>query len=454
MMTLNQSRMSLSAKVIGLHPMIFKKAFQARVGALMLFMVFGQSPLALTQTKEQQTLSQEATISILTVGPGTALYDRFGHSAFRVKDPVNNIDWTFNYGTYDFNAPNFYGKFVQGQLLYSLSAGYFQGFINYYKKQNRSVREQVLNLEIEQRDRLFSFLLWNAEPANKDYRYDFFNDNCATRIRDVLVRNLGDQLNYTDGFDPAPMSFRQLIQGQVPYNDWGSLGMDIAIGAVVDVPATPWQFQFLPRYVAEAHAEATINTADETEPLIKSDVMLFAPVLSEGAVAQTRSKSSVESELPTESHVGVIGFLTAPLFFMSLLGLGLILISWRDHGRAQRCILTDRIIWSLTGFIGVLLVLLWFGTDHFATKMNYNLLWAMPVSIVVWVLSFKKSSVRWLANYQLFLILMLVLMLMHQFTGVQSFAPTLWPLIGGLLVRFLYSYSALKMEAKLLPAHE
>ena len=92
MMTLNQSRMSLSAKVIGLHPMIFKKAFQARVGALMLFMVFGQSPLALTQTKEQQTLSQEATISILTVGPGTALYDRFGHSAFRVKDPVNNID--------------------------------------------------------------------------------------------------------------------------------------------------------------------------------------------------------------------------------------------------------------------------------------------------------------------------------------------------------------------------
>ena len=206
--------------------------------------------------------------------------------------------------------------------------------------------------------------------------------------------------------------------------------------------------------MAEAHASATINTADGTQPLIKSDVMLFAPVLSEGAVAQTRSKSSAESELPTESHVGVIGFLTAPLFFMSLLGLGLILISWRDHGRAQRCILTDRIIWSITGFIGVLLVLLWFGTDHFATKMNYNLLWAMPVSIVVWVLSFKKSSVRWLANYQLFLILMLVLMIMHQFTGVQSFAPTLWPLIGGLLVRFLYSYSALKKEAKLLPAHE
>ncbi len=78
------------------------------------------------------------------------------------------------------------------------------------------------------------------------------------------------------------MSFRQLIQAQVPYNDWGSLGMDIAIGAVVDVPATPWQFQFLPKYVAEAHAEATISTSEGIQPLIKSDVMLLVqrqPVL-------------------------------------------------------------------------------------------------------------------------------------------------------------------------------
>ncbi len=168
---------------------------QARLG--LLFLIIVQSHLVSGQTQRQQDLSDQVTISILTVGPGTALYDRFGHSAFRVKDSVNNIDWTFNYGTYDFNAPNFYGKFVQGQLLYSLSAGYFQGFINYYQKQNRSVREQVLNLDQEQKARLFSFLMWNAEPANKDYRYDFFYDNCATRIRDVLVRNLGNQLNYT-----------------------------------------------------------------------------------------------------------------------------------------------------------------------------------------------------------------------------------------------------------------
>lgn len=423
---------------------------RARLG--LLFLIIVQSHLISGQTQRQQNLSDQATISILTVGPGTALYDRFGHSAFRVKDSVNNIDWTFNYGTYDFNAPNFYGKFVQGQLLYSLSAGYFQGFINYYQKQNRSVREQVLNLDQEQKARLFSFLMWNAEPANKDYRYDFFYDNCATRIRDVLVSNLGNQLDYTAGFDPAPMSFRQLIQGQVPYNDWGSLGMDIAIGAVVDVPATPWQFQFLPKYVAQAHAEATIKTAEGIKPLIKSDVMLFSPERFEASSDKIETakndRAGVEGveAVPVESHVGVLGFLTSPLFFMSILGLGLMLISWRDYKRAKRCVLTDRIIWGTTGIIGVLLVLLWFGTDHLATKMNYNLLWAMPTSLLVWGLSFNKSSMRWLANYQLFLILMLVLMIMHQFTGVQSFAPTLWPFIAGLLVRFIYSRHAIKKE--------
>ena len=129
-----------------------------------------------------------------------------------------------------------------------------------------------------------------------------------------------------------------------------------------------------------------------------------------------------------------------------LKGLGLVLISWRDHKRARRCVLTDRIIWFSTGFIGILLVLLWFGTDHLATKMNYNLLWAMPTSLVVWLMSFKKSDARWIANYQLFLILMLVLMIMHQFTGVQSFAPSLWPFIAGLFVRFIYSRHAIKKE--------
>jgi len=407
----------------------FKRQLRGYFIALVLMM--GGVNSSLGQVSSQNELSPAAEISVLTVGPGTALYDRFGHSAFRVKDTINNIDWTFNYGTYDFNAPNFYGKFVRGQLLYSLSAGYFSGFINHYKKQNRSVRQQVLNLDSAQKARLFSFLMWNARPENKDYRYDFFYDNCATRIRDVLVSNLGDQLNYTAVFDPAPMSFRQLIQAQVPYNDWGSLGMDIAIGAVVDVPATPWQFQFLPKYVAEAHAAATIESPAGPQNLIKNDEQLFEP----SEIGQTGWSFS-----------RVLSLLTSPLVIFSVLGLLLVLRSWWDYQRNRRCIYTDRAIWLITGIIGTLLLLLWFGTDHLATKMNYNLLWAAPTSLIVFVLSFRQKSSSWMGQYQLFLVLMLVLMVMHQFTGVQSFAPALWPLIAGLLIRFIYSRSAIKKE--------
>ena len=422
-------------EIAALHALLFGGClhdFQRSIKLLLWGLIILCAPLVSGQVNTPNELSPEAEISILTVGPGTALYDRFGHSAFRVKDSVNQIDWTFNYGTYDFNAPNFYGKFLKGELSYSLSVGYFQRFIRHYQSQNRSVQEQVLNLDQEQKSRLFSFLMWNAQPENKDYLYEFFFDNCATRIRDVVAKNIGTTINYDQGFQPDPMTFRQLIQGQVAYNDWGSLGMDIAIGAVVDVPATPWQFQFLPKYVAAAHAAASFETPNGTQQIIKRDQMLFVP---EPNQAQTMNFS------------GVLSFLGSPLFIFSLMGLLLILRSWWDHKRQKRCIHTDRAIWLVTGVIGSFLLLLWFGTDHFSTKMNYNLLWAMPTSLIVFVLSFRQKSAQWTAQYQAFLLLMLTLMIMHQFTGVQSFAPTLWPLIVGLLIRLFYSRNALKNES-------
>jgi hypothetical protein len=403
-----------------------KKTIYGLLGICFIWMSHGT-------LRAQTSLSDQAEISILTIGPGEALYDRFGHSAFRVNDPTQNLDWAFNYGTYDFNAPNFYGKFVQGQMMYALSVSYFDAFFTQYKRQNRSVQEQTLNLSQEQKNQLFAYLQWNAQVGNRSYRYDFFYDNCATRIRDVLVKNLGGALDYGQAFKPEPMTFRQLIQNQVPYNNWGSVGMDIAIGAVVDVPATPWQFQFLPKYVAQAHAEASVIGLNARESLIKSDEVLFQPATTEP------QKSSL---------MRLLMFLGSPLMIFSVLGLLLVLRSWWDHQRQQRCIHTDRAIWLLTGVIGIFLVLLWFATDHLATKMNYNLLWAMPTSAIVALLSFRQKSAPWMGQYQLFLVLMLILMVMHQFTGVQSFAPALWPLIAGLMIRLIYSRNAIKKEVE------
>ena len=94
---------------------------------------------------QTQYLSPEAEISVLTIGPGTSLNDAFGHSGFRVKD-TTGLDVVFNYGVYDFNAPNFYLKFAQGKLNYLIGANYFSDFYNNYVEENRSIEEQVLNL--------------------------------------------------------------------------------------------------------------------------------------------------------------------------------------------------------------------------------------------------------------------------------------------------------------------
>jgi hypothetical protein len=139
---------------------------------------------------QKQQLSDQAVISLITADPGEELYSLFGHSAIRVKDTVNNQDLVFNYGTFNFNTPNFYMKFTRGKLLYMLSIQQFDRFKRSYEYEKRDLKEQILNLTQDQKQAIFQFLLWNYQPENRYYKYDFFFDNCATRIRDVFIDEL------------------------------------------------------------------------------------------------------------------------------------------------------------------------------------------------------------------------------------------------------------------------
>ena len=204
-------------------------------------------------------LSEAAKVSILTMGPGDNLYDKFGHSAFRIEDPTRGFDAVYNYGVYDFDTPNFYTKFAQGKLLYKLEGVNSQPFIDHYIAQNRWIKQQELDLSYSEKQELFTFLNNNLKPENKYYKYDFFYDNCATKIRDVLVNVLGDDIIYTADFTSEDKTFRELIQQNVHWNTWGSVGMDVAIGAVTDKKATTWQYQFLPDYVFLATATADLK---------------------------------------------------------------------------------------------------------------------------------------------------------------------------------------------------
>ena len=152
--------------------------------------------LAIGVVSYGQILSDSATISMLTASPGEELYSTFGHSAIRIQDPKSGLDVVYNYGTFNPYVDYFYIKFARRKVDYYLSKAQMENFSYEYIAENRSVVEQVLNLTPEQKDKLYLALLNNYKPENRAYRYDFFFDNCATRIRDIFPDALGVDFSY------------------------------------------------------------------------------------------------------------------------------------------------------------------------------------------------------------------------------------------------------------------
>ena len=381
---------------------------------ILLFSLFIVLPAKMMA--QEITLSETAEVSILTMGPGIVLNDSFGHSAFRVKDSKQNIDVVYNYGVYDFNTPNFYMKFAKGKLLYKLDRNNFTPFYNYYSNQNRWIKEQILDLNPSEKQDIFNFLQNNFKPENREYKYDFFFDNCATKMRDVLVTVLKGKITYQDDLDSNSHTFRELIQKNVDWNTWGSFGMDIAIGAVVDRKATYWEHQFLPEYVFKAADKANLNRGQEDISLVKNTVDLF-------------------NNSPKEK---IANFFTSPLFILGLLAFIILGITYKDFKNNTRNRWLDVSIYSITGIIGLLLLFLWFATDHSTTHNNYNLLWAFPLSLFFVFAISKEHPKSWLKRYAMFQILILVLMTIHWVTGVQVFAYGLIPLLIALLIRYVF----------------
>ena len=373
----------------------------------------------------QFQLSENAEISIVSIGPGKELYDSFGHSAFRVTDPGNNRDLIFNYGTFDFETPNFILKFARGKLPYALSVRDYQGFLNAYIRENRTFVEQELDLTYGEKTKLFNFLLKNAQPENKEYQYDFFYDNCATKIRDVLKEALGNDLTYKDGYAPEQFTFRKLIQQRLDLNSWGSLGIDVALGAVIDRTASQWEHQYLPEYVHDAATFATLNNDGIERPLVRKETVVFQS---------------------TGSNKTKTFFLFTPLAVFGIIGLLIIGVTYRDFKRNKRTKWLDGVLFFATGFVGILLLLLWVGTDHTATANNYNMLWAFPLNLLFFTLISKTQPKKWLYRYVFFLILLIALLTFHWITGVQIFSIGFIPLIIALAIRWIYLATSLKKE--------
>lgn len=372
---------------------------------------------------QKPILSEQAEISVLTIGPGTLLNDAFGHSAFRVQDPIQAIDLVFNYGIYDFETPNFYLKFAQGKLNYLIGVNYYEDFYESYVSQNRTITAQFLNLSQKEKQTLYTYLLKNVKPENRAYLYDFFYDNCATRIRDVLQVSSETPIVYNNPLDFQPKTFRSLIHEHVDWNSWGLLGIDVALGSVIDREATAYEHMFLPEYIYKFFKAASFENQNK-EPLVKKENVLFENI-----------------ESPKSSN-----FLTSPLFIISLIALLILAITFKDFKNNTRTKWLDITIFGITGLIGVMLLLLWFATDHTGTHQNYNLLWAFALNILVIPQLAKNKPDQWLVKYIKLLVILLSLLTLHWVIGVQVFASVLSPLFIALTVRYLFLTRFLKEE--------
>lgn len=364
------------------------------------------------------TLAQDYRISLITCDPGDELYSTFGHSAVRVIETATGKDIVFNYGTFDFNTPYFYVKFARRTLDYQLSVTTFENFLFEYNYFQRNVREQVLDLSPAQQQKVVAFLQTNYLPGNRKYRYDFFYDNCATRIRDMMETVLGDNLSWNPSQTAEDKTFRELIDEYVYPLPWSDLGIDLALGAVIDRNATEWEKQFLPDYMEAAFGRASILGDGPERPLVKENHIIY--------------------DFP--DRVRTSGTLMNPTVIFWLLMIAVMISTYIGFKRRRLYSGIDIGLFSVIGLLGWLIVFLWFFTEHTQTRYNWNILWAFPLHLLVAIqLAFDKPK-SWLRHYLLSAMILADLALVVWIFGLQSFHPSVLPLLLIILLRtnFLY----------------
>ena len=311
-------------------------------------------------------------ISLLTMGSGEHPFTKFGHSAIWVHDATELRDEVYNYGTFAFDSPTLLLDSVAGKLPYWLSVQSMSGTLRAYAEQGRSLLASELELTPSERLLLHAALRENARPERRYYRYDYYRDNCSTRVRDIVDRVLGGQIRRQPR-EPASMTYRAHTLRLVADNPLLYLGMDLAVGREADTPVTFWDEAWLPERLHALFVRATVDHDGRTLPLIRSEQTLLATRFPEPRVTP-----------PNWSVEYLAAGLAAGIWFSAL---GWLAGSGR---RAPRAALgASYITVGLTlGLLGCALCYLTFFSAHSAAASNYNVLLLPP-----WILLLCAAGV-------------------------------------------------------------
>lgn len=382
----------------------------------------------------QPKLTRSSEISLLTCGPGTEIYSLFGHTAIRVKDDSLGLDLVFNYGLFSFNTDNFIYKFTKGETYYRLGIQRFGGFMREYKEEGRAVYEQVLNLNLSEREDLFERLNINYLPENRVYLYRFFLDNCATRPRDIVQSTLSSRLEWKSVSNmyvslPAEhwktetikdynekwgsITYRNIISIYFDDSPWSGWGIDFGLGQPTDTLASQYSAMFAPDFLMNSLENATIEREGKTEALVKEERLLL------------------KNEETTQ---GSFSFFT-PFSTFLLLFLFTLFLSYIEFKKGKFFIVYDIILLFITGIMGLLIVYISFFSIHDFVASNYDILWANPFNFIVALLLIFRKIRKFVMRYNYFTFVVLLLTLLFWSLIPEDLNENNLLIIASLLVR-------------------
>jgi len=316
----------------------------------------------------------ELTITLMTMGVGQQVWEQFGHNAlwFHVERPPmmgGPVDVVYNWGVFDSSQPYFIPHFLQGRMVYSMGGYAYEQTLIDYRQRDREVWVQELDLTNAQKVALRDFVVWNSQPQNANYRYDYFLDNCSTRVRDAIDRVVGGVIKATFSGRKTQYTYRSETLRLTQRQPFLASGIHLGLGRPADRQLSAYEEMFLPMRLRDYIREIRVDDGHGgTHPLVKNERMLLGTV--------THPEPSAPPHWMPE--FAILGILIAALFAV---------VGWRgargSHG-ARVASATLFSVWAFgAGLLGVILTLLWTVTDHHFAHRNENLLLFNPLWLVL-----------------------------------------------------------------------
>ncbi|HVM89088.1 MAG TPA: DUF4105 domain-containing protein [Puia sp.] len=360
-----------------------------------------------------QTDSCHLRISLLTCGPGDELYSIWGHTGIRVIDSSTHMDVVFNYGLFDDSDPYFYIKFTRGIMRYAVGAETFDDFMQEYIEEKRSVTEQELFLSCAEKNNLFNALKENITIQKRYYDYHFYKDNCTTRAKEIIKKNIGNTLEFRNIIPIKAPTFRNLIHRYLDsaHHSWDKLGIDLLLGSHLDKQVNNEESMFLPDYLMMGFDSATIHQ----HKLVGDKKIIL-----------------------THANKDAGSFLWfTPFALFSLLATIFIVLTFSSSALSLRLLhMLDIIFFLAIGLLGILIAAVWIGRVDTVCRNNINILWAWPTHVVFAFIIKNKNT--WIQKYFLITAITSCILLLGWFWWTQELNNAIFPLLIIIIIRSFF----------------